>query len=431
MHTKNRIPENPLPLPASLRASLELVAAQAAQHGVRVWLVGGVVRDLLAGLPLSHDLDFAVEGDVAALAAAMASASGGRIVAQHAPFGTASIELPAQDGAPPLLLDLARTRREHYPQPAVLPEVRPAPIEQDLLRRDFSLNAIACELSIHEGRLSFGALLDPFAGQADLAARRLRLLHAQSLRDDPTRILRGLRLASRMALALTPESAAQLEHALAAGYLALLSPERILNELCLALHEARPDAVLHRADAWGITPQILPGLAYSADLAARCERYATSAGPHDPLVWMGLLCYACAPATRTALLRRYPLPNPAATLLRQLEPLRTVAPRLASMPNSALDRTLHTFSMTACIVLHFAEPDAAAPVMHYLHQLRPQRAPLDGHDLRRLGVAPGPRFGQLLAQLRDLTLDGQMTTRAQAEAWVLQELASSEAKELT
>lgn len=417
-------------LPAEFHAALQLVALQAARLGARVWLVGGVVRDLLAELPLSRDLDLAVEGDVSALAHALAQAAGGRIVAQHHPFGTASVALPGATQTAPLLLDLARTRREVYPHPAALPQVSPAPLEHDLLRRDFSINALACELRLVDAALHCGPLRDPFEGQADLGARRLRLLHAQSLRDDPTRILRGLRLAARMALSLTPATQQQLEAALHARYLNMLSPERVLSELCLALHETRPDRVLQYADAWHVTPQLLPGLAWDEALAARCARCAAASEAQPPLVWAGLLLYGCSAASLAQVQQRYPLPSSATTLLRQLAALRSLAPQLATLSNSALDQALHSFSVTACIVLHFAEPDAAAPVLHYLHHLRPRRAPLDGNDLRRLGVPPGPQLGQLLAQLRDQTLDGQLNDREQATAWVRTQIVSDDAKEL-
>jgi tRNA nucleotidyltransferase (CCA-adding enzyme) len=365
-----------------------------------------------------------VEGDVITLAEAIAAATGGRLLASHAPFGTATVEAPGQAGAPPLLIDLARARVERYEHPAALPLVTPATIAEDLVRRDFSVNAMACELSLVAGALRVGPLLDPFGGQGDLAAGRLRLLHAASLRDDPTRMLRGLRLAARLGMDLAPDAHAQLAAALAAGYLALLSPERVLAELCLALREQRPDEALRRADAWGVTAQILPGLAWSETLAARSARLAAAEPPAEaPLVWAGLLLYDLAPEELARLAARYPLPSHAATLLHQLTPLRALAPGLGALSPSALDRALRPFSVTACAVLQYAEPSAAAPTARYLRELRPARPPLDGNDLRRLGVAPGPALGQLLAELRAAALDGAITTRAQAEAWVRARLA--------
>ncbi|NTU85833.1 MAG: CCA tRNA nucleotidyltransferase, partial [Chloroflexales bacterium] len=325
-------------------------------------------------------------------------------------------------GQAPTVIDLARARVERYPHPAALPQVTPAPIEADLARRDFSVNAMALELCLSGGGLRAGRLLDRFGGQEDLAAGRLRLLHPASLRDDPTRMLRGVRIAARLGMAPEPASRAQIAAALAAGYLALLTPERVLAELCLALEEPRPDAALRLADSWGLTPQILPGLAWGEPLAARCDRLAASQGglAGGPSVWAGLRLHDLAEAALAALAARYPLPGEAAALLRALAPLRAVAPRLAGQPDSALDRLLRPFSVAAISVLHYAELPAAAA--RYLRALRPSRPPLDGNDLRRLGVAPGPAMGRLLDELRAATLDGAVTTRVEAEAWVRERL---------
>ncbi|MFV9505522.1 MAG: CCA tRNA nucleotidyltransferase [Oscillochloridaceae bacterium umkhey_bin13] len=400
-------------LPQAHYAVLERTVQRATPLGLRLWLVGGVVRDLLLDQPLSRDLDLAVEGDALALATTLAEAGDGRMVAAHAPFGTASIVI----GAAGLQLDLAQTRSEHYAHPAALPQVTPAPILADLARRDFSLNAMALELRPTATGLSAGQFLDPFDGQADLARRQLRLLHANSLRDDPTRILRGLRLASRLGLEPEPDSVAQITNAATAGYLGLLSAERILAELCLALNEPRPDHVLRQADHWAITPQLVPGLSWQATLTERAERLVL-AGLHEPMLWAGVLLYDQSAAALAALTARYPLPGPWATLLRTLPALRDLAPSLADRPPSARDRALHGYRIEAIQVLQYTEPQLASLLAHYLHTIRPARPLLNGDDLRRLGVKPGPAMGQLLAALRAATLDGVITTRAEAESWV-------------
>ena len=267
--------------PADLFAGIIPDVALILGHAARIassrryglWLIGGAVRDLLRGAALDRDIDLAVEGDAVDLAAAIAEMLGGRVQASHGAFGTATLVIPcAATLAGELTLDLAGTRTESYPQPAALPVVRPAPIADDLRRRDFSLNAIAVELLADDGILRAGALLDPFGGRADLEAGRLRLLHPDSLRDDPTRILRGLRLAARLDLHPDAATAAQIAEALERGYLGMLTPERTLGEICLALDEPRPDAVLALCDAWGVTPQIAPGMVWSAALAARMRR---------------------------------------------------------------------------------------------------------------------------------------------------------------
>ncbi len=410
-------------LPAEYRTVLAQAASLAASHAARLWLVGGVVRDLLCEAPPGRDVDLAVEGDALALARDLAMRIGGRLRAVHAAFGTASVDVQVAGGST-VTFDLAGSRVERYRSPGALPEVAPAPIEDDLYRRDFSVNALAIELRATNGQLSAGQLLDPFGGRGDLVTGRLRLLHEESLRDDPTRILRGVRLAARLGLHPDPATAAQIQRALEAGYLSLVSDERILTELCLSLDEPRSDETLRLADAWGLTPRVLPGLAWSEALADRCARLAQAPGDAPtggPLVRAGLLLYDLDAAAQAAIVARYPLPAEAADLLRQLPGLRAVASLLTpDLPNSAVDRLLRPFSVAAVTVLHYAEPATAALTGRYLRELRAMRAPLNGNDLQRLGIAPGPLLGQTLEALRAATLDGRVSTREQAEAWVRQ-----------
>ncbi|MDW8390096.1 MAG: CCA tRNA nucleotidyltransferase [Oscillochloridaceae bacterium] len=407
-------------LPLDLRAILARAASLAEAQQARLWLVGGVVRDLLCQAPPGRDVDLAVEGDALALAHELAAQTGGRLRAAHAAFGTASVEVLANGAT--LILDLASSRVERYPSPGALPEVAPAPIEDDLYRRDFSVNALAIELRAEDGQVRAGRLLDPCGGRADLVTGRLRLLHEHSLRDDPTRMLRGVRLAARLGLRPDPATAAQIQEALRAGYLRLVSNERILAELCLCLEEPRPDETVRLADAWEVTPQVIPGLAWSEALSARCARLADAPGDAlagGPLVWAGLLLYDLDAEGLTAIAARYPLPVEAAELLRQLPVLRATAPLLTpDLPNSGLDRLLRPFSVAAITALHYAEPAAAAMTARYLRELRTMRPPLNGNDLQRLGITPGPLLGRTLEALRAAALDGEISTREEAEDWV-------------
>ncbi|NNJ13266.1 CCA tRNA nucleotidyltransferase [Chloroflexales bacterium ZM16-3] len=420
-------------LPPAITASLGRAASLAASRGVRLWLIGGAVRDLLLGMSPDRDIDLAVEGDAVDLAAAMADALGGQVHARHQEFGTATIALPCADiPCGVLMLDLARTRVESYPQPAMLPVVRPAGIAEDLHRRDFSINAITIALLADEDQLQAGDLLDPFDGRGDLADGRLRLLHPTSLRDDPTRILRGLRLASRLGLRPDTATAEQIANALAQGYLRLLTPERILGEICLALDEPRPDAALALSDAWGVTPQIAPGLAWSEAMAQRFARSRQVGDAHrdvppnpqpptpNPQLNAGLLCYDLSAEQIASIAGRYPLPTPFARLLAELPKLRATALTIsADTRPGQIDLLLRPYSDAAISVLHYAEAGLTGQrAAHYLREIRPARSPLDGRDLQRLGVAPGPMIGKLLAALRAAYLNGDVQTREQAEQWV-------------
>jgi poly(A) polymerase len=210
-------------LPPSL---LPLLRVAAGEDGLA--LVGGAVRDLLLhrvhndpwlGVP---DLDLVVEpaacrGDEATAPAlrlarrlCRAVGPGGVLYLQeHGAYGTVELELQLPEGS--LLLDLASARREIYPQPGENPVVSFGSLSDDLARRDFTINAMALQL----GGDGDGALVDPHAGLTDLAARRLRFLHGASVRDDPTRVVRGARYAARLGFELADDSRAQIAATLA------------------------------------------------------------------------------------------------------------------------------------------------------------------------------------------------------------------------
>src|SRR5215212_11853524 len=167
-----RLPELVENLPGieALRGIAEIVPA---------YLVGGAVRDLLLGIE-GVDLDLAIDGDPEALAGAP-----GFEIEREGLFLTGRLELGE------LKIDVARTRAESYPRPGALPEVRPAPIAEDLARRDFTVNAMAFPIAEH------AQLIDPHGGLEDLRAGRLRVLHGESFVDDPTRALRAARYGAR------------------------------------------------------------------------------------------------------------------------------------------------------------------------------------------------------------------------------------------
>ncbi len=190
-------------------------------------LVGGAVRDLLLGRS-PRELDVVVAGDAAALARELASLLGARTTA-HERFGTAAVEW--EQGR----IDVAERRVESYPAPGALPQVRPGSAEEDLARRDFTVNAIAVELGgAREGQLHGAA-----HALEDLHAGLLRVLHERSFNDDPTRLLRLARYRARLGFDVEAHTAELAAQALAAGALATVSRARIGAELRLALQRRR------------------------------------------------------------------------------------------------------------------------------------------------------------------------------------------------
>ena len=232
-------------LPEETRALLDATVHVATRQAAALWLVGGAVRDLILDRPL-RDLDLATDGDPQALAEAVVATHGGR-VRRWPRFGTAAIEHG------PRRLDIAALRTEGYPRPSALPVVRfGASIEQDLARRDFTVNAMALCLAGPRA----GALLDPWSGRDDLAERRLRLLHDRSIRDDPTRLWRAARFATR--LRLRPDAHSEELMRAGAEGTERLSPRRLWAEFARVAAEPRAPAALRLLDGLGVLRALRP-----------------------------------------------------------------------------------------------------------------------------------------------------------------------------
>ncbi len=220
-----------------------------------VALVGGAVRDLLLGRP-PRELDVVVGADGASLAHELADVLGASVTV-HARFGTALVEWEAGR------VDIAERRAEYYPAPGALPQVRTGTIEEDLARRDFTVNAIAIVLAgAHCG--------EPYAAEharEDLAAGRLRVLHERSFLDDPTRLWRLARYHARLGFQPEQRTAELAASAVAGGATASVSRARLGAELRLALGEADAPAALQAIDELGLLAALHPRLRFDPALA--------------------------------------------------------------------------------------------------------------------------------------------------------------------
>lgn len=213
----------------------------AQRLGVRLFVAGGTVRDLVLGNE-HKDWDLVVEGDGARFAQALAWAWGGRAVI-HERFLTARVDLPGDE-----CLDVATARREVYPEPGALPVVEPAGMEQDLWRRDFAINAVAVALHPSER----GLVLDPCGGLQDMDHGIVRALHAHSFWDDATRIVRAVGFEQRLGFAIETQTEWWIREAAAGGALHTVSTERLGEALLPLLRNSVGPQVLLRGHALGV-----------------------------------------------------------------------------------------------------------------------------------------------------------------------------------
>jgi tRNA nucleotidyltransferase (CCA-adding enzyme) len=356
---------DPERLPTQLEANPDFELVRSAAAGMPVYVVGGVVRDLLIGEPRS-DLDLVVEGDIAPLADAL----GGEIT-EHERFRTATVALERGD------VDIAQARAETYPHPGALPVVSPATITDDLARRDFTINAMAFPLSGN------GELIDPHGGVDDLRAGLLRILHEGSFLDDPTRALRAARYVARLGLEPEPETTRLLGEA----DLSTVSEDRVVAELARIAAEDRPAVPLELLTSWGVLD-----LGVAARLAAELERlfegnpeWRSFADPETSIL------LAAAPGDHPAQLRRR------AAKLAKHDPPGSPA-QIQVLAHGHVPE-----------VLAIARAAGASWLDDYVARLRHVELEISGEDLIEAGVPEGPAVGRGLNAALSAKLDGEIS----------------------
>ncbi len=377
---------------------LRQLGSAAHESGIHLYLVGGSVRDALLGRPVV-DLDLVSEADADRVAGVLVASVGGQARARSQ-FGTVKLELGGR------AVDLATARSERYMKPGALPRVKPVGLEQDLRRRDFSINAMA--VSLRPSR--WGELADPTGGREDLAREVLRALHEESFRDDATRILRAARYAERLGFRLQRRTLDWLRRDL--WCLSAISPARLRRELERMLLEERAAACLLRAHRMGALGAMHPSLGGTG--VAQALRKA-GRRPHEPLALLGLLTYPGDALAAEAVARRVGLTERQRRVLRDVQRLKDLDRELAR-PGLPPHRVVaHVEPAEPAAVQAAATLSASGLVRgrlrRYLERWRGIRPWLRGTDLLGLGVPPGPAVGRILQSLRDQRLDGRIRSR--------------------
>ncbi len=378
----------------------------AARLDVPLYLVGGAVRDLFIGRTL-RDLDLVVEGDAGLLAAALAANLDGNVVARSQ-FGTAEVSVLGQR------IDVVTARRETYRRPGALPTVQPGTIAEDISRRDFTINAIALRLLPQPP-----ALLDPHNGKGDIASGLVRVLHPASFQDDATRILRAVHYEQRLGFRLDAETDALLRRDLA--MLDTISADRLRHELDVVFKEEHAPRVLQRAAELGVLHAVHPALPDALALRTGLARLTLLAQPVQPLYYLALLAHGLGHEHANALIRRLNMPKTWATIVRDIATAQWETAHIVDGASPAdVDRKLRGLSPVALQVVAALTPrdTASRQLRRYVREWRHVRPVLNGRDLARLGVVPGPRVGELLEALRYARLDGNVASRADEEAFV-------------
>lgn len=390
-------------LPRQLLALVQNISGQAAKRGQRVYLVGGVVRDLLLGYS-NFDLDLVVEGDAVKLAQQVAETSQAKLLAHHR-FGTAKLRY--ED----FTLDLATARKETYARPGALPTVTPGTLEDDLIRRDFSINAMAISMAAND----YGELVDPYQGKNDLEHCLIRILHPGSFSDDATRILRAVRYEQRLGFELETQTARLLKRDI--PMLDTISGDRIRHELELIFKEKQPELAIKRLGELGVLPRISPSLKGDGWIAEKFDKARRLKKPTQlPSLYFCLLIYSFSESNLEQFLARLNIPTKLSRAMCDTLRLKTKLPLLneSSLKASEIYYLLREYEPLAIQANAIASESSTVHrhLQLFLTKLRYVRTALDGEELKRLGISPGPEMGKVLQILHKAKLDGEVRTKA-------------------
>jgi tRNA nucleotidyltransferase (CCA-adding enzyme) len=397
---------------------IEAIANHAQKQNINMYMVGGVVRDLFLNRP-NLDIDLVLEADAINFARSLCDILGGEINS-HRPFGTATWildegvvnKLQVELATLPDHIDFATSRNEFYDHPTALPSVYSSSIKLDLLRRDFTMNTLAIQLSPER---SANRLLDFYGGFNDLQNKTIRVLHSLSFVDDPTRVLRAIRFEHRLGFTIEKRTAELIDSA--HPMLRRITGERLRNELKSLLNENEPERELLIMQGRGILPAIHPDLNFDA-LAVNNFKTARETQDHWPLqigkirhiYWHIIMSYL--PPERLSdlcgrLLFGRNWINSFILVAKIMQQSKIINDENSSV--SDIVHELEGLRNTALVALWIMSDEMPRQrIEHYLNDWKNIQSAITGHTLRELGLPPGPQYRALLGQIRDARLNAEV-----------------------
>ncbi len=397
----------------------------AATNGMVAYAVGGSVRDLFLSRA-NFDLDFVVEGSAIELAEALESEYPSRleVVAKHQRFQTATLSFFAERKRE---VDLSTARTEYYEYPAALPTVEPSKLEQDLFRRDFTINALA--ICLNPGR--FGELIDHFDGLGDLRKKVIRILHPFSFIEDPTRLVRAARFAARLGFHLESKTKERAKRAISMGIFDELGGVRLREELRMILESpSRTVALDLLAELGGCLRFLDTELEYNLrtkHVLRRAERLLERYKVEDCwIVYLGVVISTVPEQKLEAALDRLSLTNDQkASIIDGIKLSKEAMEQLENASRSKIFQTLRgqsnqALAIAACLAA--AGTNLRRMIKLYLEELADVTVRLNGRDLVEMGLAEGPMIGNVLSDLLYGRLDGTINSEWEERQFVLNRL---------
>ncbi len=404
-------------LPKKILSLLRLIGKMAQDMGYTAFAVGGFVRDLIMGRR-NFDVDIVIEGNAIKFGKVFADRMKGALVV-HRKFGTSTVVIPwGPDRRKRFKVDFATARKERYKRPAALPEVDFSSLRDDLYRRDFTINAMAIDLS----KKNFGELVDFFGGREDLKKGIISALHEGSFIDDPTRIFRAVRFEQRFGFRIDRPTQRLIKSAIKEDMFKKTSGERIRDELILMLKEKDPRRAVMRMSQLDELRFIHPRIKVKKGLAALFKSIKRLCRWHKKpldawLIYMMALFENLDTRSIRAICDRFALRrNDRIKILSYKESgrkiLRFLRQKSPSLPSQVYKR-LHPFSHEAIILLLAKAKGrrAKGAIIDFLLKYNNVKIKTTGDDLKQLGFKPGPNLGKALEKILYAKINGKLRTK--------------------
>lgn len=389
------------------------IGKEADRQGVAAYIVGGIVRDIILKKK-NLDLDIVVEGDAIRLAKVLARAWNANVTV-YDKFGTATVRIPKG-----IHIDFAMARKERYMHLGALPTVLLGRLNEDLFRRDFTINAMA--IAIHSDR--FGQLIDEFGGHNDLLKKVIRVLHAESFEDDPTRILRAVRFEQRFSFHMERQTLALMKEGLKKKVFLNVKPPRYFAEFKKILCEADPLKCLkrlHQLEGLCFLDPELKVRIRDMNLLHQRIKKARKRSLYVREEWwlmymMGLIARADDRIAHD-ILSKFPFTKKERLSIQQSRKADDMVKRISAknLPSSQVYRTLKPLTREAILYIRIKtlNPVVSRRIDRFLTRDSQIELCINGQDLKRIGITSGSKMGRIMEHVLCLKIDKKISTKTQ------------------
>jgi tRNA nucleotidyltransferase (CCA-adding enzyme) len=394
---------------------LKTSSKSAKQFGYNIYLVGGVVRDLLLNRPV-FDLDIAVEGDAILLVSQIAKQLNEDFRRHHS-FGTATLYYNRHK------IDFATARKEIYPHSGSLPKVKKSSLKEDLARRDFSINAMAISLN----KKNYGQLIDYYQGRQDLKNRLIRALYPESFLDDSLRILRAVRFQQRFSFKIEAKTYAFIKQAIGAGALKWINPHRLRDELILFLDEPNPYRYIKKFYLLERFNFINKRIKLDKENFKFFIRAQAAVKFYKKLIkdkkeikfWLiflaGILLNLSNHEVAEVVARFGFKKDERLTIISIKKDLGKIKKLDKKLKASDIYKILNGYSQEAIIFFYayFPRKKIRNNIIFFVKELSGQRLKIKGKDLQKIGIESSSFMGKMLKKIFYLKLDKNLNTKRQ------------------